>query len=210
MCQDHDTNPHRRLILQALATGSLLSFSADGAPRSIHHLSGQAYVNGRLARPNTVIRPGDNVETLNNSNIVFVVDNDAYMLRENSRLSLIVRNSVLDTLRLFSGKLLSVFGSGRKNLQTPIATIGIRGTGTYMTAEPGQTYFCTCYGTVEIASWQSSKMAERVTGTHHNARIITASNQQNWSMIPAAFVDHSDDELIMLEALMGRKPPFVR
>ena len=208
MCQSSETNSHRRLILQALATGSLLSFSANGAPRSIHHLNGKAYVNGRLARLNTIIKPGDNVETAPNSSIVFVVDKDAYMLRENSRLSLIVKNSVIDTLRLFSGKLLSVFGSGNKNLQTPIATIGIRGTGTYMTAEPGQTYFCTCYGTVEVASWKSSKMAERITGTHHNARIITASNQQNWSMLPAPCTDHTDDELVMLESLVGRKPPF--
>lgn len=208
MCEK-DTSKHRRLILQALATGSLLSFSANGAPRSIHHLTGRVYVNGRLAQYTTLIRPGDNVETAHNSSVVFVVDKDAYMLRENSRLSLIVKNSIIDTLRLFSGKLLSVFGSGHKKLQTPIATIGIRGTGTYMTAEPHQTYFCTCYGTVDIASWQSNKMAERVTGTHHNARYITASNQQNWSMLPAPFIDHSDDELIMLESLLGRKPPFI-
>lgn len=209
MCEQHETNNHRRLILQALATGSLLSFSADGAPRSIHHLNGRVFVNGRIAHHNTIIKAGDNVETAQNASIVFVVDKDAYMLRENSRLSLIVKNSVIDTLRLFSGKLLSVFGSGNKRLQTPIATIGIRGTGTYMTAEPYQTYFCTCYGTVDVASWQSSNMAERIVGTHHNARIITATNKQNWSMLPAAFVDHSDDELIMLESLVGRKPEFL-
>ncbi|MBL7004308.1 MAG: hypothetical protein ISR69_09810 [Gammaproteobacteria bacterium] len=208
MCEHHETSPQRRLILQALATGSLLSFSANGAPRSIHHLKGRVLVNGRLAQYDTLIKAGDNVETLRDSSIVFVVDKDAYMLRENSRLSLIVKNSVIDTLRLFSGKLLSVFGSGQKKLQTPIATIGIRGTGTYMTAEPSKTYFCTCYGTVDIASWQSSKMLERVTGTHHNARIITASNKQSWNMLPAKFEDHSDDELIMLESLVGRKPPF--
>ncbi len=51
-------------------------------------------------------------------------------------------------------------------------------------------------------------MAERINATHHNARIITASNQQNWSMLPAPFTDHTDDELVMLESLAGRKPPF--
>ncbi len=35
MSEQHLNNKNRQFILQALATGSLLSFSADGAPRSI-------------------------------------------------------------------------------------------------------------------------------------------------------------------------------
>lgn len=209
MCDHDKMNPNRRLLLQALAAGSLLSFPVSGAPRSIHRLQGQVLVNGRKANETTLIQAGDNIETADNSSIVFVVGKDAYYLRANSRLSLIVRNSVLDTLRLFSGKLLSVFGSGNKRLQTPLATIGIRGTGTYLTAQPSESYFCACYGEVEVAAWQSNKMAERIVSTHHAARTIKASHYDDWSISEAPFVDHTDDELVMLESLVGRKPPFV-
>ena len=55
-------------------------------------------------------------------------------------------------LRLLTGSLLSVFGERGANqalsVNTSTATIGIRGTGIYMEAEPDLTYLCTCYGTV--------------------------------------------------------------
>ena len=56
-------------------------------------------------------------------------------------------------IKLLTGKLLSVFPSRRPvQLTTRIASIGIRGTGVYLEADPEQTYFCTCYGVADVAA----------------------------------------------------------
>ena len=51
---------------------------------------------------------------------------------------------------------------------------------------------------------------ETVHSTHHSApRYIYAHGEMPIQMIePAPVVNHTDAELIMLEALVGRKPPF--
>ena len=209
MCNKSVACKKRRELLKLLSLGSLLIFPISGQARSIHLIKGDVRINSRAAAPTSLIKPGDNVETGPDSKVIFVVDKDAYYLRENSRLSIIEKHSIVDTLRIFSGKLLAVFASGKKKIQSPVATMGIRGTGTYTSVSPGQTYFCTCYGEVDIAAWQNKTMAERVVGTHHAARMITTKDYDDWKVEPAPFVDHTDEELIMLEALVGRKPEFI-
>ena len=51
-----------------------------------------------------------------------------------------------------------MFPKGRQlRLTTQTATIGIRGTGVYVEAEPSQTYFCTCYGIADVAATNDAK-----------------------------------------------------
>jgi hypothetical protein len=47
---------------------------------------------------------------------------------------------------------------------------------------------------------------ETVTSTHHNARYILASGEQLIRKAP--FKNHTDLELTLIEALVGRVPPF--
>ena len=52
-----------------------------------------------------------------------------------------------------TGKLLSVHARGSNvQMSTVVATIGIRGTGVYLEADPEQTYVCTCYGVTDISA----------------------------------------------------------
>jgi len=49
---------------------------------------------------------------------------------------------------------------------TATTTAGIRGTGIYVEASPERTYFCTCYGTVEIEDQHRTEKRLVVSGYH--------------------------------------------
>ena len=223
---DDTEDPRRRLLLQALALGLIGGTSLRAAEaslfgdvpkklsgRSIYKLDGNVRVNGRPASIDTIIRAADTVETDAGASIVFVVGKDAFILRGASKLVLSAyprEDSLIETLRLTAGKLLSVFGKGRQRLVTPTATVGIRGTGVYADANPQETYLCTCYGVVDLAHAQDRNSREIITSKHHdNPRYIVAGQPPGRGIRPAPFKDHTDQELMLIEELVGRTPPFV-
>jgi len=187
------------------------ALAASRRPSGMVDVTGEVLVNGRPAKPGAALKPGDGVATAPGSSAVFVLGRDAFLIRESSEL-LTAGNSVLaGSLRLVTGKLLSVFGRGSRRIATPTATIGIRGTGIYIEAEAERTYVCTCYGLVDLQASNMPEARETVSTTHHDApRYIYARGEMPIKMIEQApVVNHTDAELIMLEALVGRKPPFV-
>jgi hypothetical protein len=97
---------------------------------------------------------------------------------------------------------------GPRQLVTVTATAGIRGTGIYIESSLEQTYFCTCYGTVEIADRQRAEKRLVASG-YHAPNIIPAQRTDGKMARPAEIVNHTDEELVMLEKLVGRVPPFV-
>lgn len=221
-------DPRRRLLIQALAAGlftaglpgqsaraGLFGDSPEKLPpgRSIYRLSGHVFVNNREATLNTVIGPNDTVETQANSEIIFVVGASSYILRANSHLALKEEqkeSAVTSALRLLSGRLLAVFGKGPRQLQTQTAVIGIRGTGVYMETDPEQTYFCTCYGTTDIAAAKDRESRTTVQSKHHDRPLyILASGSEGKLIRPAPMINHTDQELMLIETLVGRTPPFV-
>lgn len=229
---DHADDPRRRLLIQALAAGA---FSAGLAPvatladvfgkpprrlpegQSIHRLSGLVRVNDLPASLTTRIGPNDTVETGRDGEIVFVVGSSSYLLGPGSRIVLEGRQEttsiVTTALRLLTGRVLAVFGKapGGIRLQTVTATIGVRGTGVYLEAEPDLTYFCTCYGATEVVSSQDPSSRETAVSRHHDKPLyITADPKATGRNIRRApFKNHSDQELMLIETLVGRTPPFV-
>jgi len=206
MCSKNMTR--RDLLVQLLAMGGATLLPGIALGKSISSMQGSVWVNGRLASKNTVIYAGDNIRTGNNSYIVFVVDKDAYQLGENSRLVLRSSFGIIQTLRLLSGSLLAVFSPGRKTISTPTATAGIRGTGIFadVSTDKSSTYFCTCYGSVELSAVSSGEKM-MLTADHHNARYVSNATYKPAIEI-APMINHTDRDLIMLESLFGRKPPF--
>jgi len=89
---------------------------------------------------------------------------------------------------------------------TPNATIGIRGTGAYLEAEAARTYFCLCYGTADVAT-ADGKVKDSYSTTHHESPRYLYGDGRKDAMTAARVVNHTDAELIMLEALVGRTPP---
>ena len=174
-------------------------------------VTGEVLINGRPARVGAAVKPGDSVATARGASAVFVLGRDAFLLRENSDLYTAGDSALAGSLRLLTGKLLSVFGRGSRNIVTSTATLGIRGTGIYIEAEAERTYVCTCYGRVDLQASNMPEARETVQTTHHDApRYVYAHGEMPIKMIePAPVINHTDAELIMLEALVGRKPPFV-
>jgi hypothetical protein len=134
---------------------------------------------------------------------------DAFLLRGGSVLKVRsqANNSLVSSLRLITGGLLAVFEkrSHTTKIVTATATIGIRGTGVYLRAEPHKLYTCTCYGHTDLTV---GKTKEDIVATHHNAHVVSEGEHGQMQMQAFEVLDHSDDELRMLEALVGRVPPF--
>ena len=182
--------------------------------RSIFELKGDVRVNGTRADEKTVIKPTDTITTGSNSYLIAAVGSNAFIVRDNSTLELSGGGQLLrSAFRLITGKFLGVFGKLTAKEQftvtTPLATIGIRGTGLYAEADADKTYLCTCYGTTQLASVADPSATEDIVSKHHDApRYILAQPEGGKRIIPAPFINHTDLELMTLEALVGRKVPF--
>jgi hypothetical protein len=185
------------LIRDALAQGRI--------EKGVYRLRGNVHINGASAQRGGELRPGDGVRTQPGGEIVFVTQGDAFLVRQNSEVSLVANG-----LRVVTGAVLSVFAPGRpKEIRTSTATIGIRGTAVYIEAEPSRTYACTCYGTAVLTPIAQPAAAETVTTRHHEApRYIMAAGAPQMLM-QAPVINHTDAELILLESLVGRQPPFI-
>ena len=197
--------------LQAAWWGSTPSKLDDD--KSIFSLEGEVRVNDQRADLDTRIRGGDVVSTQQNSEVIFTVGSDSFIMRSNSEMEIEGGGFFIDSLRLLTGSLLSVFGKRQSDqgmtMNTATATIGIRGTGVYMEAEPDLTYFCTCYGEVGLYSSKDPNDSELVVATHHDApKYISDKSTRGSHIRPAPFKNHTDAELKLIEAIVGRDVPF--
>jgi len=192
-----------RLIFlrNAWAAGSKL------APPGIYQMQGSVTVNGRPAREGMPLNAGDRVVTGPDAQAIYVIGQDAYLQRANSNVT-IAGDILRSGLRVLNGRLLSVFGKGNKRIETGTATIGIRGTGCYLEADSARTYFCLCYGLAEIARAGGEQPTMTVQTKHHEQPLYLYADG-NKGIKQAPMINHSDAELIMLEQLVGRIPPFV-
>lgn len=195
-------DPQRRRLLQMTLAGALALLPEVSLGNAIRQQRGSAWVNGHPVSGDANIRPGDMVRTGADGHLQFVVGKDAYLMRPNSDLRLETDDGALvHTLRLISGGLLAAFGRGEKRILTRTATVGIRGTAVYLEAQPAETYFCLCYGAVELQA--NGQPASQLSAGHHAAKRIGQSG-----LTSAEMENHSDAELDLLEGLVGRVPYF--
>ena len=180
--------------------------------QGVHRLSGKVLINGQPAMVRMPVNPGDTITTGADGTVIFVVGVDAYLLRENSTLKVEGEPSLIRQLTLKAGKLLSVFAPNKveRRFQTTTAVIGIRGTGLYMEADEDKTYVCTCYGTTQLAVANQPESGETIVTKHHEQPryVYPAGSGRDELIVKAKVVNHTDDELTMLEWLVGRRPPF--
>ena len=194
------------LIRDALAKGN-----APVAP-GLHKLRGEVIVNHKLAQEGQLIAPGDTIVTGRDSEAIYVIGQDAFMQRELTTVSF-GAEATQNLMRVISGKILSVFGKGARRIQTSTATIGIRGTGCYIedegTGSAARTYFCLCYGGAELTPTAAPQERESYSTTHHDKPMYIHNDMKMPKMmVPAGVINHTDDELKLLESLVGRWPPF--
>jgi hypothetical protein len=233
MADGNDTvhERRRRFLVQALSSGVLIGGSGWNLPalagwlgripgkmpegKSVFDLKGEVRVDGQPATHDTQVTAQSRIETGDSSYLVIAVGDGAFMIRERSMLEMSGKQVLIRGLQLISGALLSVFGHRGEDEQvqvaTPVVTVGIRGTGFYTESETQRTYFCTCYGHTHLEASGSAE-TEDIVSKHHDApRYVLAQPDpvSGKRIIPAPFKNHTDLELMTLEALCGRKVPFV-
>lgn len=189
------------LVRHALAAGN------KPVPPGMYRVRGTVTINGQPARAGQPVQPGDTVATGRGSEAIYVIGQNAYLQREESTVSF-AASQAAQVMRVVTGKILSVFGKGEHRLETPTATIGIRGTACYIEAAPKTVYFCLCYGTAEVRPTADPERVERITTRHHDHPIYIHHDSAMPAMVPAGVFNHGDDELVLLENLTGRWPPF--
>jgi hypothetical protein len=225
MSKDLDRRRFLKLMLAGSALGGagasvltrrVLAMGESGQLlEGVRKVQGDVAVNGAPAQVGSIVFPGDVVTTGSVSTAVFVVGKDAFLVRENSRVELAGEKSgeergatkLVKALKIASGKVLSVFGSPGRRIETLTAVAGTRGTGVYVEAEQDLTYLCLCYGSVDLASSTKPETRDSFSTDYHEARYIQPVGAGK-IFLKAPKINHEDAELVMLEALVGRDVPF--
>lgn len=229
MIRPHVYQQARRLFLTSLLAGGtwgllgfpgrvtrLLAMGARDFPQGVQKLQGDVRINGRPATIGDLVKENDVVTTGPDGMVVFVTEQGVYLLRDNSRFELSRGSAggqeaiITDLLQIYKGKMLGVFSpKQRKQIFTSTAVLGIRGSGAYVESEASRSYVCLCYGRARLTANAEPATIKKLSTYHHEAPLfIYASGEK--LIRPAPVFNHTDAELIMLEALVGRKPPFVR
>lgn len=195
----------------------------------IRKLHGGVRVNGTVATFDSRIQSGDTIVTDADSSVICVLGDNAYQLGEKTQMQIhwhslddswsqllqvsyaADEGAVVNTLRLVTGTLTSVFGRGDKKIVVPTAALGIRGTGVFIKVDTDSTYFCTCYGNTQIdctasAVSTSHTCQQTVMATHHKA-VLISHNPNNPTLTPQDLKYHQDTDLHPLAALLGKQLP---
>lgn len=213
----------RQFLLYALASGALAGLTACGggavrgiegprempANRSIFEYAGDVSVNNVPATLETFVRPGDVVRTAAQSYVIFVINKDAFVLRSDSEMQIPGGAAPQPGYSLNRGKALGALASRATSIRTPTAFVGIRGTGIYVESDPGISYVCTCYGVTDIAAAANAGVVETIEAEHHDAPRYVIDEGGSQRIEPAPFKNHDDQELLLIETLVGRSTPYV-
>ena len=201
----------RRSFLQGAAAWTALGgWQAASAQQrtNIVELRGDALVNGRALSAQQTIQTGDQIETGPGSNLIFVLGNASFQVRQSSRLT-VERGATLSTvsvLRLLAGGVASVWGRGsRRQIVMPTMTAGIRGTGVYsevVASQNGRGYFCNCYGTVDVGSGNDKAVSQ---ASYHQAFWGEVEPRNGRMLTPAGAINHTDEELEVLARLVDQR-----
>lgn len=218
---DEARNERRRFMSRLAAAGALGAGGLSGfmsralakgdlpAIPGVNQLKGTATVNGRTAAVGTPVTARDTVSTGPGSQAVVVIKDDAFLVRENTTLEFGESSTgTLSRILVQTGRVLSVFGRKPVVMKARTATIGIRGTGAYLEVDPDKVYFCLCYGEADLDG-PGMGAPRKIVTRHHESPLVITDRGDAMAAIPGPVMNHTDDELILLESLVGREPPFV-
>jgi hypothetical protein len=179
-----------------------------GLPAAMAQQRSDALLNGSRLQNGQTIMTGDQLQTGPGSNLMFVIGNSAFQVRENSVIT-VERGATLNTvslLRMITGAVVSVWGKGSsRSIIMPTLTAGIRGTGVYAEVFPSQgnrSYFCNCYGTVDMESNGQRTLSQ---SSYHQAFWGEVAPRDGRQLTPANAINHTDEELEFLAGLVGQQ-----
>jgi hypothetical protein len=201
----------RRSFISAAAAWTAMGgfASAQAQSRSnVVELRGDAQLNGQRMTAQQTVQTGDRIETGPGSNLIFVVGNASFQMRQNSMM-VVERGATLSAvsvLRLIAGGVASVWGRGsNRQINMPTITAGIRGTGVYseiFANQNGRNYFCNCYGTVDMTAGQDKTQSQ---SSYHQAFWGEVEPRNGRMLNPAGAINHTDEELEVLARLINQR-----
>ncbi|MES2189577.1 MAG: iron dicitrate transport regulator FecR [Pseudomonadota bacterium] len=201
----------RRDTLRAAAAWVAMgSFGAAVAQQrtNVVQLTGDALLNGSRLLSGQTIQTGDQLQTGPGSSLIFVMGNASFLVRQNSMMT-VERGASLTAvslLRIVTGAVASIWNKGgSRSIVTPTLTAGIRGTGVYTEVLPQQdnrTYFCNCYGTVDLNAGGNKKLSQ---SDYHQSFWADAVPKDGTRITPAGYLNHTDAEQEFLAELIGQR-----
>ncbi len=175
---------------------------------NVVELVGDTLLNGSRLLPTQVVQTGDRIETGPGSGLVFALGNASFRVRQNTMMT-VERGSTLSAvslLRIITGGVVSVWNKGgSRSIVTPTLTAGIRGTGVYTEVLPqrnNSTYFCNCYGTVDVDAGGNKTVSQ---SDYHQSFWAGTDAQGVATLTSAGFLDHTDEELEFLARLINQR-----
>jgi hypothetical protein len=201
----------RRDVMKAaaawMAMGGLEGAVAQQRSNVIRQ-TGDVLVNGARLLPDQTIQTGDQLQTGPGSSLVFALGNASFLVRQNTMMT-VERGATLNAvslLRLITGAVASVWNKGgSRSIVTPTLTAGIRGTGVYtevLSQENSRSYFCNCYGTVELDAGGDKLVSQ---AQYHQSFWATPEPSGQPLLTPAKAINHTDEEMEFLARLIGQR-----
>ena len=80
----------------------------------------------------------------------------------------------------------------------------------YLESDPEKSYICTCYGHTHIVASADPNISRDVVTEYHDEPyyVLSAATSGGKLIVPAPVINHTDSELVLVEELVGRSPPF--
>lgn len=193
----------RSFIMSATAAMLYPTFSKAQNTDAIRALSGKlnldAFKSNNAARIST-----------NQKKTVFVIGEDAFLSNEKFEAEIEFDNDgVLKKLKVLSGQALAALKPINRRsteLLLPNSTASVRGTGFFIDVDVSKPhdYICCCYGEIQFNNSTSGEK-QHLKNSYHSA---TAINERG-DLVSPKFnfpYGHYDDESVLLENSVGRKP----
>lgn len=205
MCHKLDRR-HFGLLLGAALSQPAISFASD--VKAIRALHGRLDIDQFKSLKTTsgkALRLASSAKQT-----VFVIGQDAFLTDDAFEAEVTLDEAgALQGLRLLAGQTLAAIQpkQGRvSQLILPNATGSIRGTGFYanVSMPDAQDYVCCCYGHIAFDK-AADGTDQALKNTYHNATSINGDGQFVTPQYGFPY-GHYDDELVLLEQAVGRRP----
>ena len=104
-----------------------------------------------------------------------------------------------------------MYPPGPVRIETATAKAQIRGTGVYVESDPELTYFCTCFGVTEVVAKDDPDSTDvrqlRPITTGRSTSLAGAQESRQQHRTCDVHQIHTDEELKLIETLVGRTLP---
>ena len=141
---------------------------------------------------------------------IFTVGEDAFLADANFNAEIALDEAgVMTQFTILSGQVLAVLKprtARQTDLLMPNSTASIRGTGFYANVDllDSDDYICCCYGHILFQN-ASNGDVQQLKNSYHNATAIDEKGDFYQPQLDYPY-GHYDDELLLLERLVGRQP----